>query len=175
MMVKGAGAHLPPTIQEGHDSVTFDSEDINAKSVSSQSLPMKFHAIISAVVDGRLEDLNYHVRYDVVDHNLILSQGDGLPGVKFWARTMGEVFSDLSATIADTIVEGNKLAARVCWAGTHSGTFLGVPATHHYVEIESFYILHFEEGLVVQWWDGSDTRQQLRQAGATVVLPQPTY
>lgn len=151
------------------------SSNFNVDQASSRILSAKFQEIILAVVDGRLDYLDSNIRYDVVDHNLILSQGDGLPGVKFWARTMGEVFSELSATIKDTIVEGNKLAARVRWEGIHSGTYQGVPATNYQVQIESFYILHFKEGLVVQWWDGSDIRQQLREAGATVVLPEPTY
>lgn len=38
-----------------------------------------------------------------MDHNLILGQGDGLPGLKYWARNMRRVFPDLTATVAETI------------------------------------------------------------------------
>lgn len=140
--------------------------------VSPTHFAERFRLVIAAVSTGRLDELDAHIRYDVIDHNPILSQGDGLPGLKYWAQAMHRVFPDLSATVADTVTEGGKVAARVRWAGTHSASHLGVEATHRYAEFESFYIVHFDDDLITEWWDGSDTMRELRQAGATVTLPE---
>ncbi|NVC25448.1 hypothetical protein CK505_08510 [Kocuria sp. WN036] len=133
----------------------------------------KFHAIITAIATGELEALDSLVRYDIVDHNLIPAQGDGRPGLKYWAKSLRQAIPDLTGTVQDTVAEANKVAGRVQWAGTHSGDYMGVAATDAWIEFESFYILHFSDGLAVEWWDGTDTRQALRQAGATLTLPSP--
>jgi predicted ester cyclase len=130
--------------------------------MSNPQLINAFTSIIAAITEGKLDDLDPLIRYDVIDHNLILGQGDGLPGLKYWARTMRTAMPDLTATICDTVSETNKIAARVHWAGTQTGVLLGTPPTHSYLEFESFYILHFSDGKAVEWRDVSDTRDALR-------------
>jgi predicted ester cyclase len=137
------------------------------------TLAQSFQAIITAITTGELADLDALIRYDIVDHNLIPAQGDGLAGLKYWAKSLHQAIPDLTGTVQDTVAETNKIAARVRWAGTHSGDYMGVPATETWVEFESFYILHFTDGLAVEWWDGTDTREALHQAGATLTLPSP--
>ncbi|WP_104118407.1 ester cyclase [Arthrobacter sp. B1805] len=121
-----------------------------------------FESIISAITSGDLDALDPLIRYDIIDHNLIPGQGDGLPGLKYWARTLRTAMPDITATICDTVSETDKMAARVRWAGNHIGELPGAPATHAYIEFESFYILHFTEGRAIKWWDGSDTRESMR-------------
>lgn len=129
-------------------------------------LTQAFHSIIDAIAVGDLEELDHYVRYDIVDHNAILGQGDGRPGLKYWAKAMRNAFPDLSATVADTLTQGNKVAARVRWAGTHAGHHLGIVPSHRFIELESFYILRFEAGMAVEWWDGSDMMAALAETAA---------
>jgi predicted ester cyclase len=133
-------------------------------------LVLRFQAIINAITAGHLDELNHVIRYDITDHNLIPGQGDGLPGLKYWAKTLRTAMPDLTATIHDTVSETDKIAARVHWAGSHTGELPGAPPTHAYLEFESFYILHFSEGLAVEWWDQSDTRKALRHLHRRVRL-----
>lgn len=151
------------------------------------ALSHSFRDIISAIARGSLEELDALIRYDVVDHNLMTGQGDGRVGLKYWARTLRQIFPDLSGTVADAIVQGNKVAGRVLWAGTNSGSgrdipaidthfdfgssHSGSPATDTYLEFESFYILRYEEGVVVEWWDSTNADQALRTLGAKITLP----
>lgn len=137
----------------------------------TRDIAESFYSVISAITTGSLEDLDAYIRYDVIDHNVILGQGDGLPGLKYWAKTMREIFPDLTATIADSFSDGSKVAARVTWTGTHCGEHLGISATDRFLSIDSFYILHFEDGLVVEWWDGSDAIQELHHIYAAMTLP----
>jgi predicted ester cyclase len=138
--------------------------------VSDTHLVNVFTSIITAITDGRVDDLDALIRYDITDHNLILGQGDGLPGLKYWARTMRTAMPDLTVIIHDTVSETNKVAARVHWSGTHTGELLGTPPTYSYLEFESFYILHFSDGKAVEWWDASDTRDALRSLHRRVRL-----
>lgn len=130
--------------------------------MSNPELVRAFENIIAAVTHGDLGQLDSLIRYDITDHNPIAGQGDGLPGLKYWARTLRTAMPELTATIKDTVSETTKIAARVHWSGMHTGDLPGTPATHSYLEFESYYILHFSEGLAVEWWDGSDTRDALR-------------
>lgn len=139
--------------------------------MTEQSLDHKFRRIIAAIVAGELESLDALIRYDVLDHNLIVAQGDGLPGIKYWARTLREAIPDLQATVQDTVVEDKKVAARVRWTGTHTGASLPLQASDLWVEFDSFYILHFEDGMAVQWWDGTDTRETVRFGRSKTSLP----
>lgn len=53
--------------------------------------------------------------------------------------------------------------------------YRGSPATNAYLEVESFYFLRYEEGLVVEWWDGTNIGEALRTVGAQVPLPTSTH
>lgn len=127
--------------------------------MTGQPLDQKFRGIIAAIATGNLDALDTLIKYDVVDYNLIPAQGDGLPGIKYWARTLREAIPDLQATVQDTVMESDKVAARVRWAGTYCGEIFPLPASDPWVEFDSFYILHFENGMAVRWWDGTDTRE----------------
>jgi hypothetical protein len=45
------------------------------------------------------------------------------------ARAMHHAFSDIQVTIDDLIAEADKVAVRITFTATHSGPFLGYPAT----------------------------------------------
>ncbi|TCN42469.1 SnoaL-like polyketide cyclase [Rhodococcus sp. SMB37] len=131
----------------------------------------KFRAIVDAITSGDLGAFDPLVRLDMVDHNPVPAQGDGRPGLKFWARELHEAIPDLTASIEDTVVENDKLAARVFFRGTHRGDFLNIAASGEYVEFETFFILRFVDGLVVEWWDASNTGRALRSLGAPLSFP----
>lgn len=134
-------------------------------------LAARFRAIVEAVSTGELDALDHLIRFDAEDHNLIPGQGDGRPGIKYWAKSMLHTFPDISGSVADTIVQDSKVAARVLWAGTNTGSFMGVTPTNEYLEFESFYIVRFADGLAVEWWDSTNMAQALRKIGATISLP----
>jgi predicted ester cyclase len=69
------------------------------------------------------------------------------------------------------VVEGDKVAGRVTWRGTHHGLFVGVPATGAPVELQSVQILRFREGMASEWWGTADIFGALIQIGASVAPP----
>ena len=137
----------------------------------SVDLRTRFEAIIDAITTGRLADLDGLIRYDMVDHNLVPGQGDGLVGLKYWAEGLHGALPDLTASVEDILVDADKIAARVMFAGTNSGDLMGVLATDAYLEFESFFILEFTDGVVTQWWDASNVMGALRTVGARLTFP----
>ena len=65
-------------------------------------------------------------------------------------------FPDLHARIDDLVAEGDRVAARLTFRGTHLGEFLGVPATGRTVEYVSHEFYRFADGLVAEEWICSD-------------------
>src|SRR5215213_4873761 len=55
-------------------------------------------------------------------------------------------FSDLRCDVGDLVAEGDRVAWSVRATGTHSGEFLGIPATGRPVDFESLNIGEFREG-----------------------------
>jgi predicted ester cyclase len=84
---------------------------------------------------------------------------------------MHDAFADLTGTVEDTVVEGDKIAARVTWRGTHRGDFVGISGTGAPVVMQSVQILRFAGGLASEWWGTADVFGVLHQVGASVVPP----
>lgn len=61
-------------------------------------------------------------------------------------------FGDLRAEIHDQIAENDRVATRKTFRGTHTGEFMGVPATGRPVEIGVIDILRVRDGKLVEHW-----------------------
>jgi steroid delta-isomerase-like uncharacterized protein len=72
-------------------------------------------------------------------------------------------FPDLRAHIEDIIAAGDKVAVRLRFRGTHSGEFLGIPATGRAIEYVSHEFYRIAGGLIAEEWICSDTATMLRQ------------
>ena len=54
------------------------------------------------------------------------------------------------------LVEGERLMAMTRWQATHTGTFLGVPATGKALHFETADLYRLRDGLLVEHWDVVD-------------------
>lgn len=72
----------------------------------------------------------------------------GRGGQKQAVAAFLEGFDDLRNEIEILIAEGDQVAAHQSWRGTHSGEFLGVPATGKRVEFPSTAVLRIRDGLI---------------------------
>jgi steroid delta-isomerase-like uncharacterized protein len=63
---------------------------------------------------------------------------------KTWTLLLRQAFPDLHVTIIDMLAEMEKVAKHWKMSGIHQAEYLGVPASHHRVEIEgiTLYFLH---------------------------------
>jgi steroid delta-isomerase-like uncharacterized protein len=72
-------------------------------------------------------------------------------------------FPDLQADIEDIVAAGDKVALRLRFRGTHTGDFLGIPATGRAIEYVSHEFYRIADGLIAEEWICSDTATLLRQ------------
>jgi steroid delta-isomerase-like uncharacterized protein len=76
---------------------------------------------------------------------------------------MMQAFPGLQAHIEDIVAAQDKVAVRVRFRGTHSGEFLGIPATGRTIEYVSHEFYRVADGLIAEEWICSDTATLLRQ------------
>jgi steroid delta-isomerase-like uncharacterized protein len=74
-------------------------------------------------------------------------------------------FPDLQLTTEDMVAEGDKVAIRNTWRGTHQGTFQGVPPTGKHVTFTGSDIFHVEGGKIVEQWADLDALGLMQQLG----------
>jgi predicted ester cyclase len=75
----------------------------------------------------------------------------------------GRGVSDPVFTIEDVIAEGDKVAVRLTSSATHSGTFMGKPATGKRYTIQEIHIFRFREGQVTEHWHEFDKLSLMQQ------------
>jgi steroid delta-isomerase-like uncharacterized protein len=78
---------------------------------------------------------------------------------------MKHAFPDLQAHIEDIFAAQDKVAVRLRLRGTHSGEFLGIPATGRTIEYVSHEFYRIADGLIAEEWICSDMTTLLRQLG----------
>jgi steroid delta-isomerase-like uncharacterized protein len=87
-------------------------------------------------------------------------------GQEVWRQgfeMMKHAFPDLRAHIEDLVAAGDKVAVRLRFHGTHSGDFLGIPATGRAIEYVSHEFYRVADGLIAEEWICSDMATLLRQ------------
>ena len=77
-----------------------------------------------------------------------------------------QAFPDYSGTNVDQIAEGDKVANRFVFLGTHLGEFMGVAPTGKRVTFTGNSIDRVAEGKIVESWVEADMLGVLRQLGA---------
>jgi steroid delta-isomerase-like uncharacterized protein len=83
----------------------------------------------------------------------------------FWTAFFAAL-PDLSATMEDLIISGDRVVGRFVFRGTHTGELMGVPASGNPVEMRSIDIWRVEDGMFVEHWDELNLLQLFQQMGA---------
>lgn len=100
------------------------------------------------ITGGAIERAGEFAWEDVVEQVPLPGQGPGLEGLKDILRAMRAGFPDLVFAIQEQISEGDKVASRFEWTGTHRGSFLGIPATAKPVRVWGVVIDRLVEGRI---------------------------
>jgi len=79
---------------------------------------------------------------------------------------------DLHFTIEDIVDEKEKLAVAWTISGTHTGEFMGIPATNKKVYVEGITINHIVDGKIMDSYISWDTFGMMQQLGAVPALGQ---
>jgi len=87
----------------------------------------------------------------------------GRDGFRKYMDTVRGAFPDFHNTIIESICEGDRVAARLNYTGTHRGEILGVPATGRRIEYSGAAIFHVSCSQITSGWVIGDTTGLLNQ------------
>jgi steroid delta-isomerase-like uncharacterized protein len=94
----------------------------------------------------------------------------GPAGMKQVLTMFTEAFPDMQITVHAVLGEGEMVATRGSWKGTHKGAFMGIPATGKAVDVKYIDMWRFENGKAVENWVQMDMLCLMQQLG---VVPAP--
>ena len=104
------------------------------------------------------------VSEDYRNHNAFV--GDGREANRqFWAAFF-TALPDLSATMEDLVMSGDRVVGRFVYRGTHAGELMGIPASGKPVEMRSIDIWRAEDGMFAEHWDELNLLEMFTQMGA---------
>src|SRR5262245_48663260 len=107
------------------------------------------------VINARnLEALDELLVPDGVDHTF---GSQNTEQVKQFFAMLHQAIPDLHAEIHDVIGDGDLVAARVSYTGTHQGEWLGIPATGKQTATNGVDFFRMQDGRQVEHWGGPDT------------------
>ena len=89
----------------------------------------------------------------------------GLEAAKRAAADYRRAFPDLRVTVEDLIAEGDKVAARLRFRGTHLGDLNGIAPTGRRVDFTGIVISRVEGGRIAEDWANFDDLGMMRQLG----------
>lgn len=121
---------------------------------------------------GDLHLLDELLADDFVEHEVTPGLAPTKDGVLAFFRMQLAAFPDMRMQVEDVIADGAKAAVRVRYTGTHSGEFMGMPATGKGVDaslIDVFVI--GDDGLVHEHWGVMDSLAMMQQIGAVPAGP----
>jgi steroid delta-isomerase-like uncharacterized protein len=115
---------------------------------------------------GKLSLLDTLIGAAYVDHNPSPGQPAGAAGVKGKVEALRAAFPDLRYTLEDLVAEGELVAARYSWRGTHKGeAFLGIPPSGKSILVRGMDFYRLRDGRIVEHWDNIDELGMLTQLG----------
>ena len=121
---------------------------------------------------GNIDAIDRFCAPEFVNHSAppgMLSDCEGLKHVMTMFR---QAFPDSYFTIEGMVAEGDKVATRKTFYGTHQGEFMSIPPTGKQVSIGLIDIVRVAGRQVVEHWSIGDNLGMLQQLG---VIPQPGH
>lgn len=89
-------------------------------------------------------------------------------------RELRQSFPDVQWRLEDVIAEGDRVAVRATWQGTHLSPFKKFAATHKQVSVSAVTIFQFYNSKIVQVWLQSDRLGFFQQIGVVSEDLSPT-
>jgi steroid delta-isomerase-like uncharacterized protein len=98
------------------------------------------------------------------NHNAFV--GDGREANRQFWKAFFAALPDLSATMEDLVISGDRVVGRFVYRGTHTGELMGIPASGNLVEMRSIDIWRTEDGMFAEHWDELNLLEMFQQMGA---------
>ena len=119
---------------------------------------------------GNIDAIDELCSPEFVNHSAPPGVPSNCEGVKLVTAMFRQAFPDSYFTVEEMVAEGDKVATRKTFHGTHQGEFMGIPPTGQQVSIGLIDIVRIADGQVVEHWSIGDNLGMMQQLG---VIPQP--
>ena len=130
-------------------------------SEENKALARKFFRMFELGDPGMADEIvaaDYY-NHDAPNPNL------GIEGVKAGVTRFKNSLPDAKHRIAFQIVEGDKVATRYTWSGTHQGEYFGIPATGKQVKWTVTTTFKIADGKIHEAWINYDRLGVMQQLG----------
>lgn len=114
---------------------------------------------------GDMSAADRYIAANVLTHDGMPGQAPGLEGVKQTFQVLRTAFPDMKVQLKDIIAEGDKVVGRFVVSGTHSGDFMGMPASGRAFTYDEIVIVRFENGKIAEHWAEMDSMGMMQQLG----------
>jgi len=98
------------------------------------------------------------------NHNAFVADGREA-NRQFWTVFFAAL-PDVSVTMEDLVISGDRVVGRFVYRGTHTGDLMGIPASGNPVEMRSIDIWRVKDGMFVEHWDELNLLEVFQQVGA---------
>jgi steroid delta-isomerase-like uncharacterized protein len=124
-----------------------------------------YEAIEQAFRTGDVDCLDPLLAPDLLDHSAPGGPARGREGGKQVIATYARAFPNTTIAVELMVGEGDKVAAFVSYAATHTGEFMGHAPTGKALRVTGMDIMRYDRGQVVELWSQFDDLGILQQLG----------
>ena len=124
--------------------------------------------MLAAIATGGDVDatVDKYLAEDFVEHEVLPGMDNTRDTPRQLFKMMHAAITDFHVEVHDLLQDGDKVVARISFVGTHTGEFMGVPASGNPVDIGAIDILQFRGDQCVAHWGVMDMADALAQMGA---------
>ena len=115
-------------------------------------------------LQGQIDKIDELYAENYVDHSFG-PQPAGREQLKQFIAMFRAAFPDMVYDLQQMVAEGDRIASRDTVRATHTGDFMGIPATGKPVAVSAMHFLRFEGGKIAEHWGITDTMSLMRQLG----------
>jgi steroid delta-isomerase-like uncharacterized protein len=131
-------------------------------------------ALVRRVNEEGLNQHNPALVDELCAPDFVFHQGSrtihGLSAYQHFLAPFFTAFPDAQFTTEELIAEGDTVAVRRTFRGTHTGSLMGIPSTGRQVAISDMAMLRVANGKFVEAWNSADDLGLLQQLGVIPAL-----
>jgi steroid delta-isomerase-like uncharacterized protein len=162
-------------VERGPRSANAKGVIVMQETPGAQSETERNKAVVRRFIDEVQNKKNMDVFDELnADDFVNLSAPPGMPadkaGGKMYLGGFLSAFPDSQVTVDDMIAEGDRVATKKTFTGTHTGEFMGIPASGNRVTLQFVDILRLRDGRIIEHWLSMDQLSFMQQLG---VIPTP--
>jgi predicted ester cyclase len=106
----------------------------------------------------------------VIFHGLSRRLKPGIGGLRDYYTQLRQAFPDMRLASEDIMADGDKVANRYTFYGTHRGEYMGAAPTMKVITAPGIVINLFKGGKCIETWQSTDTLKFLTQMGVVQTL-----